>query len=100
MSSKKGEIARCAACRFYTPIGRRGGNCSQLGVPVQSVWKTCYLAESPFQPSVNTKHSDVHHSEVEFTKIATGKPLASEPLPLSPDRFTATEKQLVAELSQ
>lgn len=49
MSVKKHKIARCGACRFYTPVGRRGGECSQLSVPVQSSWKGCCLSQSPFQ---------------------------------------------------
>lgn len=49
MSIKKNEMAKCGACRFYTPVGRRGGECSQLSVPVQSAWKGCCLSRSPFQ---------------------------------------------------
>ena len=41
----------CRHCRHYTPEGRRGGNCQQLSVPVQSHWKACSLAVSPFRPS-------------------------------------------------
>ena len=41
----------CRSCRYYTPEGRRGGNCQQLGVPVRGVWKACSLALPPFAPS-------------------------------------------------
>ena len=41
-------ISHCRNCGFYTPEGRRGGHCSQLNVHVQSEWKTCSLAISPF----------------------------------------------------
>jgi hypothetical protein len=41
----------CKSCRFYTPEGRRGGNCQQLGVPVRGGWKACSLALPPFAPS-------------------------------------------------
>jgi hypothetical protein len=41
----------CRHCRHYTPEGRRGGVCSLLSVPVQSQWKACSLAVSPFGPS-------------------------------------------------
>lgn len=41
----------CRSCRYYTPEGRRGGNCQQLGVPVRSSWKACSLAIPPFAPS-------------------------------------------------
>ncbi|MEG5061881.1 hypothetical protein QUB60_29410 [Microcoleus sp. A2-C5] len=41
----------CRHCRHYTPEGRRGGICTLLSVPVQSQWKSCSLAVSPFGPS-------------------------------------------------
>lgn len=41
----------CRYCRYFTPEGRRGGHCEQLGVPVQSKWKACMLALPPFAPS-------------------------------------------------
>jgi hypothetical protein len=42
-------ISQCGGCRFYTPIGRRGGDCGQLGVPVKANWKACCFAKAPFQ---------------------------------------------------
>src|SRR4028118_999297 len=41
----------CGHCRHYTPEGRRGGVCALLGGPVQSQWKACSLAISPFGAS-------------------------------------------------
>ncbi len=41
-------ISACRHCRHYTPEGRRGGICALLSVPVQSQWKACSLAVSPF----------------------------------------------------
>lgn len=41
----------CRHCRYYTPEGRRGGQCGPLGVPVQGQWKACSLAMPPFAPS-------------------------------------------------
>lgn len=38
----------CRSCRYYQPQGRRGGQCEMLGVSVQSHWKACHLAASPF----------------------------------------------------
>ncbi|NEO99875.1 MAG: hypothetical protein F6K58_14580 [Symploca sp. SIO2E9] len=38
----------CRFCHYYRPEGRRGGFCGQLNVPVQSNWKSCSLAISPF----------------------------------------------------
>lgn len=44
----------CRSCRFYTPEGRRGGQCQQLGVPVRSSWHACALAIPAFAPSWET----------------------------------------------
>jgi hypothetical protein len=41
----------CGHCRHYTPEGRRGGVCALLGGFVQSHWKACSLAISPFGAS-------------------------------------------------
>jgi hypothetical protein len=47
-------ISNCRQCAHYTPEGRRGGNCGQLGVPVQGCWKSCRLAIPPFASSLET----------------------------------------------
>ncbi|MGL5058645.1 MAG: hypothetical protein ACRC62_01590 [Microcoleus sp.] len=48
---KTSLTSACRHCRHYTPEGRRGGLCQQLGVPVQSQWSACSLAAPPFAPS-------------------------------------------------
>lgn len=48
MKSVKDAISACRHCRFYQIEGRRGGDCQQLGVPVQGSWKACSLAAQPF----------------------------------------------------
>ncbi|MBD2234244.1 hypothetical protein [Phormidium tenue] len=50
MKSAQGRVSSCSRCRFYAPEGRRGGQCSQLGVPVESRWKPCPLAVPVFAP--------------------------------------------------
>ena len=94
MSNKQGGIGRCGACRFYTPVGRRGGDCSQLSVPVQSDWKTCCLAESPFQ-----KLAKVSDSDINLTKVAVTETVVSQALPMPTGRFLATEKQPTPKLA-
>ena len=42
----------CRYCRFYEPEGRRGGSCQKLGVRVESQWKACTFAASPFKTTV------------------------------------------------
>ena len=49
----------CRYCRYFTPEGRRGGHCEQLGVPVESKWKACMLALPPFAPSWETLEQNV-----------------------------------------
>ena len=44
----------CRNCRFFSPEGRRGGVCQQLGAPVRGNWKACSLAVPPFAPSWET----------------------------------------------
>lgn len=46
------SASTCRFCRFYQPEGRRGGACRMLGVPVESSWKACALAASPFETTL------------------------------------------------
>ncbi|MFZ4675678.1 MAG: hypothetical protein ACOYM4_08280 [Nodosilinea sp.] len=48
MKSAQCQVSFCSRCRFYAPEGRRGGQCSQLGVPVESRWAPCSLAVPVF----------------------------------------------------
>lgn len=48
MKSSRCQVSSCSRCRFYGPQGRRGGQCSQLGVPVESRWQPCPLAVPVF----------------------------------------------------
>lgn len=41
-------ISSCKFCHHYQSEGRRGGNCTQLGVAVNSSWKSCRLAIPSF----------------------------------------------------
>lgn len=52
----------CRHCRHYVHEGRRGGQCEQLNVSVQSRWDACALSQAiflddpiPFLPIVRTK---------------------------------------------
>lgn len=51
MNSLKSSTSTCRHCRFYTPEGRRGGNCQQLGVRVGGNWTSCSLALPAFAPN-------------------------------------------------
>ncbi|MEM7591481.1 MAG: hypothetical protein AAF383_08165 [Cyanobacteria bacterium P01_A01_bin.83] len=58
MSQINFSTSACRYCRFYEPHGRRGGDCQMLGVSVQSNWKACALASSPFKTTL-TKLEDI-----------------------------------------
>lgn len=51
MNTEKFFTSTCRCCIFYSPEGRRGGTCQQLGVPVKGCWKACSLAAHPFAHS-------------------------------------------------
>lgn len=51
MSNSNCPTSACRYCRHFTPEGRRGGTCQQLGVPVSGGWKACSLALPAFAPS-------------------------------------------------
>jgi len=38
----------CRHCHHYIHEGRRGGQCEQLNVPVQSSWNACALSQAIF----------------------------------------------------
>ncbi|MEL6928223.1 MAG: hypothetical protein AAFO95_06290 [Cyanobacteria bacterium J06600_6] len=46
------STSACRYCRYYEPEGRRGGSCQLLGVPVESSWKACSFATSPFETTL------------------------------------------------
>ncbi len=46
------SVLCCSRCRHYQLEGRRGGHCSQLGVPVQGRWQACSLSVPVFMPTV------------------------------------------------
>lgn len=54
MKSIQTFTSACRNCRHFSPVGRRGGNCHQLGAPVRGSWKACSLAAPPFAPSWET----------------------------------------------
>lgn len=56
------SASTCRFCRFYQPEGRRGGACQMLGVPVESSWKACALAASPFKTTLK-KLEDIFQLE-------------------------------------
>lgn len=72
----------CKSCRFYTPEGRRGGNCQQLGVPVRGGWKACSLALPPFAPSWESLE-EIFNLQSEVLKVTEVVPMeATQPSPL------------------
>jgi hypothetical protein len=60
------STSACRYCRFYKPEGRRGGSCQQLGVPVESSWKACAFASSPFETTLK-KLEDILYLETSIS---------------------------------
>ena len=54
----------CRLCRHYQFEGRRGGQCTKLGVPVQGAWSSCELMtlslskpkRSPLEFTLRSEH--------------------------------------------
>jgi hypothetical protein len=38
----------CRFCRYYDPVGRRGGTCQKLQASVEATWSACTLAIPAF----------------------------------------------------
>ncbi len=58
----------CRHCRYYSPEGRRGGVCQKLMTAVESNWKACSLAMSPFAPSWEKLNNTVMwHQKIDKT---------------------------------
>ncbi|MCM1981733.1 hypothetical protein [Lyngbya confervoides] len=51
MENLNASLQACRYCQYYSPEGRRGGHCSQLGVPVQGEWTACLLMIPTFSRS-------------------------------------------------
>ncbi|HIK13345.1 MAG TPA: hypothetical protein IGS52_24315 [Oscillatoriaceae cyanobacterium M33_DOE_052] len=74
MSASNCFASACRYCRYFTPEGRRGGHCQQLGVPVQSKWKACCLAIPPFAPSWENTEAVTAAVGVAYGTIANWPP--------------------------
>ncbi len=51
MNSGSAPISSCRHCQYYSPEGRRGGQCHKLSVAVKGHWDACSVAVAPFKPS-------------------------------------------------
>ncbi|MGA9382794.1 MAG: hypothetical protein WBV73_28875 [Phormidium sp.] len=92
----------CKSCRFYTPEGRRGGNCQQLGVPVRGGWKACSLALPPFAPSwenleeIFNLQSEVLHITEAMPREATQPSPVEELEPSYVDSYKASQTETIS----
>ncbi len=72
----------CSRCSHYTPEGRRGGHCDQLGVPVKGRWKACSLAVPVFLTSLSElqplellpRPLEIHLPESRLDRVEVGLP--------------------------
>lgn len=58
-STSSTRPSKCQFCQFYQHRGHQGGYCQKLSTPVQSHWRSCPLALSPFAPSWEAQNGDV-----------------------------------------
>lgn len=73
MNETQLSTSTCRHCRFYQIEGRRGGSCQKLGgVPVQSNWKACALAASPFKTTLK-KLEDIFQLETSVSLNSSPK---------------------------
>ncbi len=78
-SARDQSVSKCRHCRFYQPEGRRGGACSQLGVPVQSGWNACSLSEQPFALSNETgEEAEILTSQFSLQNLKENESLIPE----------------------
>jgi hypothetical protein len=77
MNNSPDSISACRYCRYYSPQGRRGGTCQQLGVPVQACWKACSLAVSPFASDWQDLEKILSISDVDIQPVASAYPAVS-----------------------
>lgn len=59
MSTTRSGISSCRHCFHYQVEGRRGGTCTQLGVPVQACWQACPLAAPLFASTGVSRRENV-----------------------------------------
>jgi len=71
-------LSTCRCCTHYQPEGRRGGTCSQLGVPVKGCWQACSLAARPFAPCWDGLDRRIARLETSLT-LECSSPAASTP---------------------
>lgn len=45
---RRPSLPTCYFCQHYRPVGRRGGHCKMMNVPVESSWSACSLAVPVF----------------------------------------------------
>ena len=106
MNIETNKVVKCGACKFYTPMGRRGGECSQLCVPVQSGWKACTLAKSPFQTLHQADNPEAELAAVVATKkisvesnIAAQENINVESVPMVAGRLKVQDSPLMTQFS-
>lgn len=71
------STSACRYCRHYEPVGRRGGSCKLLGVPVKSSWKACAFASPSFESTLK-KLEDIFQLETSISLESTER--AIDPL--------------------
>ena len=79
MKTLNPPVSACKYCKYYNPIGRRGGSCEMLGVSVQGAWKGCHIGTPLFvaqsescetaQENCNPIHKTSQKEAQEFSEL-------------------------------
>jgi hypothetical protein len=69
----------CRYCKYYEFTGHRGGECQQLGVPVQGKWSACPLMIPAVNPTTRTFNkldlSETHTSSLLYLRVSANAKL-------------------------
>ncbi len=88
MESSHNLASTCRCCQHYSPEGRRGGQCSQLHVPVKGGWSACQLAIPAFamswevEPMLQIQHQSSTLGEItsaEYHLMESLDPVEAQP---------------------
>ena len=59
MTSLNRSTLRCRCCKYFAPLGQRGGTCKVLNnCLVKGQWKSCSLSNPAFEISTTTNVCD------------------------------------------
>lgn len=99
MSNITRSVSACRHCSHYRPEGRRGGQCSVLGVSVQGQWSACAAAQPLFEPAIAPSFSKISDPAIALEDLITALKVGTEALePASLESHSSAEIYLASDL--